>query len=129
MSPDTDILWTTVKLAGVLVALVAVLIIVKRFSLRAGLGIDGRTAGRIVHTIRLGPRTFIAFLYVPQVILILGVTPNQISTLMRITDPETVDRILHKPESEGGFSRMLKDRMKHLSGESAGNADKRSANE
>lgn len=124
MSPDTDILWTTAKLAGVLVAMVAVLIIVKRFSLRANLGLDGRVAGRVVQTIRLGPRTFIAFLYVPQVILILGVTPNQISTLMRITDPETVDRILHKPEYEGRFYRMLKDRMKNLSGEGAGNADK-----
>lgn len=129
MSPDTDILWTTVKLAGVLVAMVAVLIIVKRLSLRAGLGIDGRAAGRIVHTIRLGPRTYIAFLYVPQVILILGVTPNQISTLMRITDPETVDRILHKPESDAGFYRVLKDRMKHFCGEGTANEDKRPTDE
>lgn len=129
MSPDVDILWTTVKLAGVLIAMVAVLVIVKRFSLRAGLGIDGRAAGRIVHTIRLGPRASIVFLYVPQVILILGVTPNHISTLMRITDPDTVGRILHKPESESRFYRMLKDRMKNLPGEGAGNAEQGSTDE
>ena len=44
-------------------------------------------------------------------------------------DPETVDRILHKPESDCGFYRILKDRMKHLSGESTGAADKGSTNE
>lgn len=124
MSPDTDILWTTVKLAGVLLAMVAVLLIVKRFSVKGGFGINRQGASRIVDTIRLGPRACIAFLYVPECILVIGVTPSRISTLMRITDPETVARILHKSERDSGFYRLLKDRMKQFPGEGSGNADK-----
>lgn len=124
MSPDTDILWTTLKLAGVLLAMVAVLLIVKRFSVKGGFGNNAQGAGRIVHTIRLGQRVYIAFLYVPECILIIGVTPSRISTLMRITDPETVARILHKTEPDSGFYRLLKDRMKKFSGEGGGNAGK-----
>lgn len=111
MNPEPDMVWTTVKLAGVLVAMIAVLVLLQRIAIRTRLGGFTGSPIRILHTIRIGVRSHIAFLHIPGAVLVLGVTPSSITNLMTITEQSQIDSLLHKPLNHGVFQRFLSEHI------------------
>jgi len=111
MNPGPDLVWTTVKLAGALVAMVAVLVLLQRVAIRARVGGFTGAPIRILHTLRIGVRSHIVFLHIPKAVLVLGVTPSSITNLLTITEESQIDSLLHNPLHQGVFQRFLSEHM------------------
>ncbi|MEW6258629.1 MAG: flagellar biosynthetic protein FliO [Thermodesulfobacteriota bacterium] len=111
MNPEPDMVWTTVKLAGALVAMVAVLLLLQRVVIRTRLNGFTGSPIRIIHTLRIGVRSHIVFLHIPDAVLVLGITPSSITNLMTITDAGHIDQFIQKPLNKGIFQRFLSDHL------------------
>lgn len=111
MNPDVDMVWTTVKLAGVLLAMIAALFLLQRITIRTRLGGFIGSPIRILHTLRIGVRSHIVFLHLPETVLVLGVTPSSITNLMTITEKSQINLLLHKPIHHSLFQRFLSERL------------------
>lgn len=126
MNPGVDMVWTTVKLAGVLLAMIAALVLLQRITIRTRLGGFIGSPIRILHTLRIGVRTHIVFLHLPETVLVLGVTPSSITNLMTITEKSQINLLLHKPINQSLFQRFLSERL-NLHGRTSRESEKRGA--
>ncbi len=118
MNPEPDLVWTTVKLAGALVAMVAVLFLLQRVAIRQRLGRFSGSPLRILHTLRIGVRFHIVLLHIPGAVLVLGITPSNITNLMTITDAGQIEALVHNPLNPGIFQRFFFDRLNSPAGTS-----------
>ena len=80
-------------LAVVLGVMFAALWDVRKFMKKTGAGVDDGQKIRVLSSRYLGPKSSIMLLDVLGSVIVVGVTPSQISMLTTITDEESLERL------------------------------------
>jgi len=105
-----QLLQTLTALGIVLVAICAVIWIVRRFVGRAPMLLD-RRVGRVVGRLYLSPKNVIFLVHIADRILVVGTAANEIACLTEITDPATVGQIV---EGRATFAKSLDQANRHI---------------
>ena len=94
---SVDIVWSFIKmisaLAIILGLLIAAMYFFKRFMRHTGTGADQGELIQVVASRYLGPKSSVTLLDIAGQVVAVGITHNQMTPLMTITDPAALERI------------------------------------
>ncbi|MFZ3049078.1 MAG: flagellar biosynthetic protein FliO [Desulfatirhabdiaceae bacterium] len=102
---------TGLKMTLALIVLIGFLILFKRYI--GGLGTARTGKGtkpiRVVSVCHISLKQHVALVQIPGAILVLGITPDRMTVLSRITDSELIEQVLTTGASPDGliFSNVL----------------------
>lgn len=106
------LLEAALRVAVALAILIPLVVVATRFAARPfGIRASGRSL-RLLESLAIGPHRSISLVEVGGRILVVGATPEHISLLAELTDPEEVQSLLDRAQGEGAspFARILRER-------------------
>lgn len=110
MIPESGLTMTVLKMVVALVFLLGILVLFRRYiggagSIRIG---KGSKPIRVISVCHVGLKQHVALIQIPGALLVLGITPDRLQVLSRITDPELIAQALTREAADSPiFSDIL----------------------